>query len=101
MQHELSTLIAREVEFPLGTLVTISSVEVAPDIEEAKVNISVIPKSSEERVMMVLTKLRGHIQKLLVRKINIKPTPHIRFEIDPGPENAARVDKLLRESEGS
>jgi len=100
IQRELSAILAREVEFPEGTLVTISDVDVTPDLGEAKIGVSIIPSESVERVMKNLTKLRGFLQTLLTRKLNIKPMPHISFEIDRGSENAARIDKLLREAGG-
>ncbi len=98
IQHELASIFAREIEFPEDTLVTVSRVEVTQDLSEAKIGVSVIPNSSEERVIEVLGKLRGFLQTLLTRKINIRSMPHIYFEIDRGPENAAKVEKLLREA---
>jgi ribosome-binding factor A len=98
IQRELSAILAREVEFPESSLVTISNVDVTTDLGEAKVGISVIPNKSVKRVMEILTKLRGVIQTLLTRKLNIKPMPHISFEIDRGSENTARVEKLLRDA---
>lgn len=100
IQQELSALLARNVEFPLGTLVTVSSVNVSPDLDDAMVGISVIPDERTERVMIVLHKLRGFIQKSITRKMNIKPMPRIDFEIDRGAENAAKVEKLLHEAGG-
>ncbi len=98
IQHELSAILAREIDFPLGALVTLNRVEVTPDLAIAKVGVGVIPKESEENVLAILSKLRGYIQKLLTRKMNIKPMPQIEFELDRGSENAARIDQLLRDS---
>jgi ribosome-binding factor A len=100
IQEELAKILLRDVEFPLGTLVTISYVNVSSDLSEAKIGVSVMPQERTARVIEVLGKLRGFIQTSLTRKMNIMPMPHIVFEIDRGSENAARVEKLLREAGG-
>ena len=88
---------AREVEFPLGTLVTISQVEVNPDNTEAKIGVSVIPTEKTEETLFNLKKRQGWLQRLLNHKMNIKPMPRIDFEADYGLDKAAKIDKLLRE----
>ncbi len=91
----MSELLIRELEFPLGTLVTITEVDVSGDLEHAKVRVSVLPATQEEKVMTVLKKFRGHLQGLLGRKLNIRPMPQILFSADHGLENAALVEKDL------
>jgi ribosome-binding factor A len=97
LQEELSKIVAREVEPPLGTLVTISRVEVSSDNTEAKIGVSVIPTESTEMIVSNLKKRQGWLQRLLNHKMNIKPMPRIDFEADYGLDKAAKIDKLLRE----
>jgi ribosome-binding factor A len=97
IQQELSKIVAREIEPPTGTLVTISHVEVNPDNTEAKIGVSVIPTESTEDVVSNLKKRQGWLQRLLNHKMNIKPMPRINFEADYGLDKAAKIDKLLRE----
>lgn len=87
-------LIEREMEFP-GALATITGVDVSKKLEAARIRISVIPSDKAAHVFSKLEKARGKLQFLLNRKLNIKPMPRIIFEIDPGPENAAKVEKAL------
>jgi ribosome-binding factor A len=94
IQKELAKIIIRELEFP-EALVTITSVEVDKKLEHAKVNMSVIPSSAGVAALAALDKATGHLQHLLMKKINIKPTPRIAFALDHGPENAAAVEKAL------
>jgi ribosome-binding factor A len=96
IREELSKLIIREVEFP-GALVTITEVEVDKKLDYAAVKVSVIPATKEEFALRELTKIAGHLQYELLRKINIKPMPRIAFKIDRGLQNAAVVEKLLNE----
>ncbi len=97
IQAELSKIIIREVEFPEGALATITSVEVDKKLEWANVLVSVIPSSFAAKAVQLLEKSVGELQYLLMKKLNIKPMPRIRFELDRGPEHAAVVEKLLIE----
>ena len=97
IQEELSKIIVREIEFPEGSLATITNVEVEKKLESAKVLVSVLPSSVAPAAMRILEKSAGELQYLLMKKINIKPMPRIRFELDHGMENAAAVEKRLLE----
>ncbi len=92
-------MVLREVEFPAGALATITAVEVDKNLEGARVEVSVIPSTlaTEKAVLDALTSRAGYFQHLLLKKINIKPMPRIFFAIDHGPENAAKVEKLLEQ----
>src|SRR5258708_7707219 len=93
IHEELAKIIVREIEFSPGALVTITGVEVSPKLENAKVMVGVLPASFSAGVLALLGKEAGHLQYLLLKKINIKPMPRIHFELDHGPENAAKVEK--------
>jgi ribosome-binding factor A len=94
IREELAKIIAREIELP-GVLATITEVDIARKMEDAKVNLSVIPGEKAETVLKELNKRAGYLQHLLLKKINIKPMPRIAFVIDHGYENAAKVEKDL------
>jgi ribosome-binding factor A len=88
-------MILREVELP--ALATITEVVVDKKLDGARIRVSVIPATAEKAVLDALAQNAGHLQYLLLRKINIKPMPRIFFEIDHGLANAAIVEKLLGE----
>ncbi len=94
IQVELGKILLKEMEFP-NALVTITSVDVDKKLERAKVKVSVLPPSEENKVLKVALKATGELQYLLMKKINIKPMPKIYFEIDYGADNAAKIEKLL------
>lgn len=95
--EELNNLMLREIEVP-DALITITDVEVLKDLSRAVVKISVLPSEKSDEALKVLEKRRGHLQYLLLRKMNIKPMPQIAFKIDVGPEKAAIVEKRLLEN---
>ncbi len=94
IRDELGKIVMREMEFP-DALLTITEVEVDTKLGGAAVKVSVLPSEKAEGVLKELTAQRGKLQHLLNNKLNIKPMPQIRFEIDRGPEKAAGVEKLL------
>src|SRR3989344_4420668 len=98
LQDQLNKLLLREIDIP-DVLITITEVHVSKDVTEAMVKVSVIPSEKGEEGLEILQKAKLGLQYKLVRMMNIKPTPHIDFKLDRGPEKAAGVEKALLEEE--
>lgn len=96
IREELAKLIMRELEFA-GAIVTITEVEADKKLSHAFVYVSVFPSENVPEVMKILYGATPHLQHLLLRKMNIKPMPHIEFRHDVGIERAAAVEKALLE----
>ena len=94
IREELSKIILKELEFNRA-LVTITEVEVDKKFGLARVLLSVLPSSASNKALAVAERAAGDLQHLLMKKINIKPMPRIRFEIDRGLEHAADIERLL------
>ena len=94
IQERLSWIIVKEVEVP-GALITITRVEVSKKINSAKVKVSVLPSEKALKALAVLANRAPYLEHLLLKDINIKPMPHIVFELDRGPEKAANIEKAL------
>jgi ribosome-binding factor A len=101
IERELSRIINKEVEFAAGALVTITGVAVSGDREHAAVRISVLPAEKAAQCVELLTGRQPYLQALLLRRMNIRPMPRIRFEEDKGQLHAAEVEKKLIESDNS
>jgi ribosome-binding factor A len=98
IREELIKIILKELEFP-GALVTVTSVDVQKDLDYAAISVSVIPSGKGEGVIENLNKNRKKLQHLLLKKINIRPMPELRFNLDIGLEKAAEVEKTFLELE--
>ena len=94
IREELAKIIMKELEFE-NALVTITEVETSDDLEVAVVNFSVLPSEKNEEVLKQLDKSRSYLRSFLMKKIKMRGCPQIRFKIDTGSENAAKVEKLL------
>ncbi|HEY4525636.1 MAG TPA: ribosome-binding factor A [Candidatus Paceibacterota bacterium] len=94
IRDELAKFILREMEFD-GALVTVTEVGVDKKLTGAVVKVSVIPSEKSAEVLKELVVSQGKIQHELNFKLNIRPMPLLRFQIDHGAENAALVEKDL------
>lgn len=98
IREELNKIILRELEFD-GALITVTGVVAQKDLDYADIQISVLPTEKSKEVLTILDKNRSHLRHLLLKKIQIKPMPEIRFKLDIGLEKAAEIEKTFLEIE--
>jgi ribosome-binding factor A len=99
IRRELSRLMTREVGLE-GLLITIASVETAPDMKNAYVYVSMIEQRlGKERLIGLLNKFRGEWQRELGKRISSKFTPRLHFQFDDALERGDRVMELMQEIE--
>lgn len=94
LKEELSGIVDREIEFPEKTLATITRVEISPDKHYAAVLVSLLGKQPKE-ALEILQKNVYNIQKLLNRRLRIRPVPKISFELDKEELKRERIEKSL------
>jgi len=97
IKRELGVIIGRELKFE-APLVSVRAVDITPDLKNAHVFISVIgTKWQKEQALELLREKRQHLQHELSRRVIIKYTPHLHFELDESIERGTRVISLLDE----
>lgn len=94
VKRELSGIIARELNFE-GVLVSINDVDVAADMRNAHVFVSVLGSTPGESVLNKLEENRPALQAELSRRVVLKYTPHLVFHLDRSIERGARVIEIL------
>lgn len=95
LQTELSQIFLRELELPRDCLVTITAVKTSPDLHDAIVWISVLPETETPRILKILTRKVGLIQKVLHSRLVMKPLPKLEFRIDSTEAEASRIEQIL------
>jgi ribosome-binding factor A len=95
IQRELSDLLAREVRDPRVGMVTITSVDVSPDMSHAKVYFTLLDKSSLESVLEGLTRAAGFLRSHLAKRVKLYSIPELRFQYDESIERADRLSRLI------
>ncbi|MGB9428663.1 MAG: 30S ribosome-binding factor RbfA [Gammaproteobacteria bacterium] len=96
LQRELSELILREVKDPRVHLVTVTNVDVSPDLSNAKVQISVLGADGPQpEVVAALNHAAGFLRHHLGRALKLRSIPELRFSYDEVLDRAARLETLI------
>ena len=96
VKRELSAIIAREMNFE-GALVSINHVNVASDLKNAHVFVSVLGADAGQTAMKKLEDHRPALQAELARRVTMKFTPHLLFHLDESIARGSRVVQILQE----
>ncbi|MCP6726957.1 MAG: 30S ribosome-binding factor RbfA [Patescibacteria group bacterium] len=95
LQREVGSLIAKESELPEGAVITITRVDASPNLQQAKVYISVIPEEQKENALLLLRRNIFNIQQDLNKRLHMRPVPKIIWVDDKGSKEVGRVEEIL------
>jgi ribosome-binding factor A len=78
--------------------VTVTRVEVTPDMREAKVYVSVMGDDAQQRLCLHgLQSAAGFLQQKIGKRIDTRYTPRLRFELDMGVKKSIAIARMLDE----
>ena len=99
VHHELGDIIQREVRDPRLGWVTVTRVEMSPDLRYARVFVSVLggDEQAHRHSLTVLERAGAFIRTELGRRIRLRMTPELQFKLDHSLEHSQRIMDLLRE----
>lgn len=97
IKETLAEIVARELEMPPGVFLTLTRVDTSRDLRYARVFVSVFPEKKFGQVLEVLGKRIYAIQRMLNKKLHMKPLPRIEFVSDKTEAEADKIEKLLKE----
>jgi ribosome-binding factor A len=97
VQRELANIIRSEIKDPrVGTLTSVTAVDVSPDLKTCKAYISVLgDNEAGEATIQALKRAEGFIRKQLARTINLRNTPEIQFVLDSSIEYGVHMSKMI------
>jgi ribosome-binding factor A len=96
LRAEIAHLITVEMGDPRVSMVTVVGVRVSPDLRHAVVQISVLGEQEERLESLgALRKARGFIRSRLARRVRMRATPELVFELDRGAEHSQRIHDIL------
>lgn len=103
IKHEIGLFLKKEVQDPRLMHLMITSVDLSPDLKNAKIYYTVLNKNEIENTKLALSKAKGYIRSLLAEKTRLKYIPQIEFIYDDsvvrGQELSDLIDKVIREDE--
>jgi ribosome-binding factor A len=95
LQRRLAELLRREVKDPRVALVTITGVEVSPDLSHARVYYGVLGRAPTPEVQEGLDHAAGFLRAKLGRLLKMRQVPEIHFRPDELIERAAQLTSLI------
>lgn len=97
LRQEISELLQRQVKDPrLGSFISVTSVEISPDLSFAKVFISHFGTEEEKQnTINTLNAAAGFFRHELGDRMKARKIPELSFRIDHAIEKAANVLKII------
>jgi ribosome-binding factor A len=95
IQREVAELIRLEMRDPRVGMLTITSVDVSPDMSHAKVFFTLLEKDKLPETLAGLKRSAGFLRSQLARRIKMYTTPELRFEYDETVEQGDRISRLI------
>ena len=97
-RKELSQIIGYELKNPNVTgLISVTKVKVTNDLKFAKVYVSILNSKNIKDTLAGLKKSSGYIRSELAKRVNLRNTPELIFELDDSIEYGAKIDSILKE----
>jgi ribosome-binding factor A len=98
VQEAIAFIIEEDISDPRLELVTVTGADVTKDLSVARVYVTA--HGGEERYTEVLEGLesaKGRIRSLLARRVPMRQTPELRFEVDTSVDAGMRMSEALHE----
>lgn len=100
IKEKVSTLLREKVADPRIGFVSITDVEVAPDLKSAKVFVSIFgTEKTQKESMSGLLSAKGFIQGEVGRALDLRYTPVLTFIADKTIERASRLMAIMNRIE--
>ena len=97
-RKEISQIIGYELKNPNVTgMISVTKVKVTNDLKFAKVYVSILNSKNVKDTLAGLKKSSGYIRSELAKRINLRNTPELIFELDDSIEYGAKIDSILKE----
>lgn len=101
LRAEISDLLQRDLKDPrISGLVSITEVDVSPDLRKAKVFVSVLGEEAEqESTMEAFAAAARYLRQQLKKRLTLRRTPELTFLRDDSLERGAHILALLDQAE--
>ena len=97
VKRELSAIL-RELRDPrIPELLSVTAVQVTPDLKYCKVYVSLFGREDVKEIMTALTNSAGYVRRELGARVKLRSVPQISFVFDNSIEHGAKILKLLND----
>lgn len=97
IRAEVATFLAADAKDPrLVAIVTVTGVDVTPDMRQARVFVSVMGSDAERASTLdALASMTGHLRTRVAQAVRLRVAPELSFRLDESVARAARIETLL------
>lgn len=98
IRQAVGAFLTGDVRDPRIGFVTVTGVDVSPDLSHANVRVSVMGSDEEKaRSLEGLASAARYLRVQLSQLLHLRTSPELHFHLDRGLEHAQRIDEVLRE----
>jgi ribosome-binding factor A len=98
LRERLALILLHKCADPRLQELTLTQVEMSPDLKQARVYYAARPQVDADQVRRALDKALGFIKQEVARENMFRLMPEIFFLPDPGLDRAARLEELFHEA---
>ena len=95
LQRQIALLVAHEVADPRVGEVTVSGIDLSPDMCHARVLVTPARGTDGDASVEALNRASGFLRSRLGRRVRMRRLPRLVFEHDRTLERALRIDALI------
>ena len=96
LKEEISEVVGFELDDPRLEMVTVTDVEVASDLRDAKVFVVISGTEDEiEKALKTLHHAATFVRQQVAMNLDLRHAPHVHFVRDTAEENASRISEIL------
>jgi len=98
IRGEVAGMISGELKDPRIGFTTVTRVDLSPDLHHARVRISVLgDEAAQQRTLEGLASAAGYVRREVSHRLRLHRVPDLIFVLDRSPEEASRMEALLRD----
>ena len=98
LKKEISHIIDFKLKNPNITgMISVTKVKTASDLKSAKVYVSILNSKSKKNTLQGLKNASGFIRSELAKRVNLRYTPELVFELDESLEYASKIEGILKD----
>ncbi|MEX2120370.1 MAG: 30S ribosome-binding factor RbfA [Pirellulales bacterium] len=96
VREVVSMAILTDLNDPRVENVTVTSVEMTPDMRQAKVYVSIMGSETKQRLVLAgLKSAAGYLQSKVASRIDTRYTPRLEFVLDQGVKKSIQIAEIL------
>jgi ribosome-binding factor A len=96
LHEEISRMLQREVKDPRLGFVTVTGVDVSPDLRHARVFVTVLGDAADAKEALAgLASAASYFRSVLRHSLSLRYIPELTFKLDTSLEQGMRIEALL------